>query len=998
MGEIVIQVPGTPISELEPTSSVQKENVIPVVQEGETKQAPLQQIAEMIVATLGSAAQKNVEDFATPASINETAVASQQRDDALNERVNDVEFSVVLAQSGYEASFDSYAAMLAYTPSKSNVSVRVNNDTDPAKVGTYTWTGTQYKLGTDLVAIIKQILANNPLFTPRKIVAGDNFNNLTVAGIYYHWGSNLSDTQVLNGALYIGGNLSPGVLIVENANPAGTKGTGCIQTFYSYADGYAPFHRKVLQSTNDFGTWGSLVTKATQYNFDNLVSGQDVLTLPVGRYGISSLAVGNSLLNMPATPPYKFGRIEVDYSATTGYKIVKFIPYGRDTNAYINKNYELNVWSGWKTQKDYESFKAENDGLYATQTGQVSAIASALNNVTQDDFFGKKYTETELNGASIYSAAYYVGYNQVTGTKAVNFNCIKARLWSPSAGDIQYRVYYGNKVNIGTNGNVVPQANVNSPNYSGTCKFFPRSDSASAQEIKLDQTISIPANTPYVIIFRNTDLTTFRIAHASSVTGNLELRGFSMWAEPKDWAEFQIAVATPTTPHNYVQAGFQLLLKIPVTDSGIGPIPSTYVPNLVLPKKIYAMEGLQSHIYPEHLLAENHELYEHNVICTRGRQMNRGWLWDFNPDLPDPLGSYALSWELFDSQTDLSLASASSVLQIVDKNAKSGQTLGISLIGDSLFAAGVVSQRLLDIASNDAMKVKLIGTRGTDPNRHEGRGGYTINDFCTTGRTYQEFTVSGIVTPPAINSTKYSLGGSDFLVQELHLTDGAGTIVCSLDKGSAPASGISGQLTKANQSIGDSTINFSNVQPMSGNPFWNEETEAVDYANYLAENQLETPNIVFIQLGVNDTFSLTTDQAVIAFCEVAFAKLDNLITSIKAANANIKVVLMTPPSYADQDAFGINYGCGQTSRRAKRNIVTFNSQLQKKYDSNDKQAQGIYFLGSGVNVDTKYNFPNGSFAVNSHNSLLVNRQTNGVHPDKGYLQIGDVIFIFSKAI
>ncbi len=34
---IVIEVPGTPISELDPTSSVTAEDVLPLVQEGETK-------------------------------------------------------------------------------------------------------------------------------------------------------------------------------------------------------------------------------------------------------------------------------------------------------------------------------------------------------------------------------------------------------------------------------------------------------------------------------------------------------------------------------------------------------------------------------------------------------------------------------------------------------------------------------------------------------------------------------------------------------------------------------------------------------------------------------------------------------------------------------------------------------------------------------------------------------------------------------------------------
>ncbi len=41
---IVIEVPGTPISELEPTSSVSPNDVLPVVQGDQTKKAPLEQV------------------------------------------------------------------------------------------------------------------------------------------------------------------------------------------------------------------------------------------------------------------------------------------------------------------------------------------------------------------------------------------------------------------------------------------------------------------------------------------------------------------------------------------------------------------------------------------------------------------------------------------------------------------------------------------------------------------------------------------------------------------------------------------------------------------------------------------------------------------------------------------------------------------------------------------------------------------------------------------
>ncbi|MFW1840049.1 exo-alpha-sialidase [Acinetobacter gyllenbergii] len=142
--QIVIEVPGTKISELEPTSSVSANDVLPVVQGTETKKAPMEQVAELVKSGLGSAALKEASEFATPSSVNSVDVESKRRTDAVNERVDAVEYGLASMQGGGDASFKTYAEMLAYTPEKPNVSVRVNNDPDVTKNGTYTWDGTAY--------------------------------------------------------------------------------------------------------------------------------------------------------------------------------------------------------------------------------------------------------------------------------------------------------------------------------------------------------------------------------------------------------------------------------------------------------------------------------------------------------------------------------------------------------------------------------------------------------------------------------------------------------------------------------------------------------------------------------------------------------------------------------------------------------------------------------------------------------------------------------------
>ncbi|MEG9129614.1 exo-alpha-sialidase, partial [Acinetobacter baumannii] len=142
--QIVIKVPGTKISELEMASSVSRKDTTPVVQNEETKQASVGSIADLVKSELGSAAFKSSSEFATPSSVNSVDIASKMRADAVNERVDVVEYAVSSMQGGGDASFKTYEEMLAYTPPKPNVTVRVNNDPDVTKNGTYTWDGVAY--------------------------------------------------------------------------------------------------------------------------------------------------------------------------------------------------------------------------------------------------------------------------------------------------------------------------------------------------------------------------------------------------------------------------------------------------------------------------------------------------------------------------------------------------------------------------------------------------------------------------------------------------------------------------------------------------------------------------------------------------------------------------------------------------------------------------------------------------------------------------------------
>ncbi|HAV5431191.1 TPA: SGNH/GDSL hydrolase family protein [Acinetobacter baumannii] len=180
---IVIEVPGTPISELESTSSVASKDVLPIVQDGETKKVPLEQVTDLVKAGLGSAALKDESDFATPIALAAIASASQMRDDALHERVDDIEYTSAVTNSGRYTfkTYDIAVSKLSTIPV--NSTVVVSNDPVDSKNMEYTYDGTSLEpqklnlLGQTKVYVDQSIdnFAPNVLRT-EKAVWGDYQN------------------------------------------------------------------------------------------------------------------------------------------------------------------------------------------------------------------------------------------------------------------------------------------------------------------------------------------------------------------------------------------------------------------------------------------------------------------------------------------------------------------------------------------------------------------------------------------------------------------------------------------------------------------------------------------------------------------------------------------------------------------------------------------------------------------------------------------------------
>lgn len=201
---------------------------------------------------------------------------------------------------------------------------------------------------------------------------------------------------------------------------------------------------------------------------------------------------------------------------------------------------------------------------------------------------------------------------------------------------------------------------------------------------------------------------------------------------------------------------------------------------------------------------------------------------------------------------------------------------------------------------------------------------------------------------------------------------------------------------------GWTAYNYVNVQTDGTytNAFYNPSTHTFDFAYYLSNNNIDDPDLVIINLGINDVFNPTNDTDLATAISTYLACIEDMIDSIQSAvsTAKIGIAITIPPNYS-QDAFGKAYGCGQSRARYKVN----NNELGKNIISNfvGRTSENVYVFPIHTNLDTKYNMATEQTQVNSRNEETYTSPTGyaSVHPaTSGLWQVADVYWYTLTAI
>lgn len=345
---------------------------------------------------------------------------------------------------------------------------------------------------------------------------------------------------------------------------------------------------------------------------------------------------------------------------------------------------------------------------------------------------------------------------------------------------------------------------------------------------------------------------------------------------------------------------------------------------LALPETVFALPGLECNLYFDNVVLVL-DADEYTFDVNCPKGIQLAECWRYVPGAEE-VGEYALTLTVRNGENAV-VAQGNTTIRVAPPNAGAGKEVSVLLIGDSLTNASVYSQHLLDLCgANGSPKLTLIGSHGKDdPLGPNRHEGYG-------GWTAKRFAThwTGIA-----RTGDYKERGSPFLYET-------------------------------------------------------EEGERVlDLQRYCDDvNGGVLPDFVTIFLGCNDTFG--ADEASIERqIDDMFVHMDALIAMIHAASPDIPIGLIQPvPPAVSQDAFGANYGTGQTRWQYRRNQHRVVERMAEHYAAMPE----VSLVPAYVNLDCEHNFPSGAQAVNARNEEDIIRQNNGVHPaETGYRQIGDSV-------
>ena len=354
---------------------------------------------------------------------------------------------------------------------------------------------------------------------------------------------------------------------------------------------------------------------------------------------------------------------------------------------------------------------------------------------------------------------------------------------------------------------------------------------------------------------------------------------------------------------------------------------------LLLPPEIPAVPGRECNIYFDNLILSP-PLWQASCIVDVdcARGQQQVERWTWTPK-PEEVGVFPLTVKFTYPDGEV-IASAKTSIHVYPADAGKGKAATLLIVGDSLTNASVYPAELLALATGDNNpKLTEIGTNVTNP------------------------------ATPQMRHEGY--GGW-----------AAGTFLTMW---------------------GPETWDAQKRRTRS--PFLCEKDgkPVLDFQQYCDANSGgKGPDFITILLGCNDNFGAKDDNLE-ASIDSFEKNMDTLIAEFHRVrpDTRIGIVTLLPPA-GTQDAFGNNYGCGQTRWQYRKNQHRVVERALARWSG--QEAQNVFIIPAFVNLDTMRNYPTTVVPASSRaDGAPITRLCNGVHPAAaGYRQLADSIYCWLK--
>lgn len=405
---------------------------------------------------------------------------------------------------------------------------------------------------------------------------------------------------------------------------------------------------------------------------------------------------------------------------------------------------------------------------------------------------------------------------------------------------------------------------------------------------------------------------------------------------------------------------------------------------LKLPEKFDLIVGDTFELFYKGIInASNTDCYDITIDCNKniGQAYKRKYV--YTPKESE-VGKTTVTFNLLDNLGN-KLESQEVVFNIINVPLNPSEVKNILCVGDSLLSGGEwaneFKKRLIGTSSHfpfNITNINFLGSKEREGTKYEGYGGWTFNSYNTENKTdfFMYITGSFDKTEVDQHSVYKDINGRRWKLETIGVSR---MKIISLDYGKELPS--SGTLTWISGGQNHSNIVYTSSEMAEGNPFWNVNTQSVDFVAYAKKFKVSKIDYVYVLLGWNNTG--IRKELYIERCKQF---LNNILKDFP--DCKIGLLGLQVPS---QDGFGENYGIQWKYYQKLQHIWM----IQEIYQTISKDPQYIGkvdYINISAQFDSECNMPHTERKANIRTTQKEYVQTNGVHPAiDGYMQIADAV-------